>query len=880
MEKGEEHSSPLTPSNSNPPSTDIPKTTPNHSNYMHGWHGPGPTRSSTFMPHLDGNQYPSNIQNVGYQFQYGMGPPIPLITTSSTMSSRVHIEDTPDCRELEAPCISSRVDKESKEDGPDSREIEDGSAGTPKCVQMDGGDMIEEPKSGMEFNSFEELMTYYKQYAKKCGFGVMTKRSERGEDETIRYVTLACARGGKARNRTLNVVKPRPTGKTECKAKINALKVEGKMQLTTVYNIHNHGLNPQKSRFFRCNREVSETVKRVLDTNDLASIRMNKSFGSLVVGEGGFENISYLENNCNYIDKAIHLQLGKGGARALREYFVRMQYKNPGFFALMDLDDDGKLKNVFWADPRSRVAYQYFGDVVTFDTTYLTNRFVMPFVPFVGINHHGQSILLGAGLISSEDTETFVWLFQTWLHCMDGIAPKAIITNQNRAIKNAVAIVFPKSRHRFCLWHIMKKVPEKLGSHGSYKSGLKNELMKCVYDTQTIEEFEKCWDELITTYNLHENAWLQSLFAEREHWVPAFLKEFFWAGMNTTQRNESKNAFFDSYVHSKTNLKEFVDQFDEELKKKIENENSANFHSFNSTIPCISRSPIEKRFQDLYTNAKFREVQQQITGIIDMDPVLLKRDGGIKTYLVEDEICVEEFTKLVTHSVDFSEEDATTKCSCGLFQMRGILCRHILAVFKCNGIKSLPNKYILDRWRKDIKRRYMLIHSSYDAGDQRADANRYSSLLNICYQMITYAAGSKEHTEDAINKLYAMIELYRDNQEPPSMILTGSNVGCTTKDTTIVGSSKQVPSSQVVRGKDRLPSLRRASRIEKDMRKVKVKTKKMPVKGKRKERDGRDTPVMDTCRNLFGPLEIDMSNVGGVQRAQLLTLMEPSFEKQ
>ncbi|KAF5462636.1 hypothetical protein F2P56_018625 [Juglans regia] len=335
--------------------------------------------------------------NTSYKFQYGMGPPNPLITTSSATSSRVHTEDPPICKETEKPDTSSRLNEESKEDTSVSRDTEDGSAGTPECVQMDSGDTIEEPKSGMEFNSFEELLTYYKQYGKKHGFGVMTKRSEKAEDGTIRYVTLACARGGKARNRTLNVAKPRPTGKTECKAKINALKVEGKVRLTTCHNIHNHGLSPQKSRFFRCNREVSETVKRVLDTNDLAGIRMNKSFGSLVVGAGGFENLPFLEKDCrNYMDKARHLRLGKGGAGALQDYFLRMQYKNPGFFALMDLDDEGRLKNVFWADPRSRAAYKYFGDVVTFDTTYLTNRYGMPFAPFVGVNHHGQSILLGA----------------------------------------------------------------------------------------------------------------------------------------------------------------------------------------------------------------------------------------------------------------------------------------------------------------------------------------------------------------------------------------------------------------------------------------------------------------------------------------------------
>ncbi|XP_042983153.1 protein FAR-RED IMPAIRED RESPONSE 1-like [Carya illinoinensis] len=533
---------------------------------------------------------------------------------------------------------------------------------------MDGDDV---PKSKMEFNSLEDLMSYYKEYGKKCGFGVMTKRSERGEDGTVRYVTLACARGGKAQNRILNVANPRPTGKIE------------------FHNIHNHNLSPKKSRFFRCNREVSETVKRVLDTNDMVGIRMNKSFGSLVVGAGGFENFLFLKKDCrNYIDKARHLRLGAGGAGVLQDYFLRMQYKNPGFFALMDLDDDGRLKNIFWAYPQSRAAYQYFGDVVTFDTTYLTNRYGMPFAPFVGVNYHGQSILLGAGLISSEDTETFMWLFRTWLQCMDGIAPKAIITNQDRAMKNVISIVFPESRHRFCLWHILKKVPKKLGSYGSYKTGMKITLMKM------------CW-------------------------------------------SNSMNAFFNGYVHAKTNLKEFVDQYDNALKKKIENENVADFHSFNVTISCISRTPIEKRYQDLYTNGKFREVQQQLARVIDLDPVLLKVDGRVKTYVVEDEVCLEEFTKLVTHSVQFSQEDTgAAKCSCGLFEMRGIVCRHIFVVFKCNGIKSLPDRYILDRWRKDIKRRYILIHSSYDTVHQREDSIAYSSLLNICYKMITHAANS------------------------------------------------------------------------------------------------------------------------------------------
>ncbi|KAF5459620.1 hypothetical protein F2P56_019556 [Juglans regia] len=174
----------------------------------------------------------------------------------------------------------------------------------------------------MKFNSFEEVMSYYKQYAKKCWFGVMTRRTEKREDGNVRYATLGCARGGKACNKTLNVARPLPTVKAECKAKINALKVDGKFSLTTVHNIHNHGLSPTKSRFFQCNREVSDSVKRIIDTKNLAGIRMNKSFGSLVVGVGGFENLPFLEKDYrNYIDKARHLRLGQGGLEGFKNIF-------------------------------------------------------------------------------------------------------------------------------------------------------------------------------------------------------------------------------------------------------------------------------------------------------------------------------------------------------------------------------------------------------------------------------------------------------------------------------------------------------------------------------------------------------------------------------
>jgi hypothetical protein len=84
---------------------------------------------------------------------------------------------------------------------------------------------------------------------------------------------------------------------------------------------------------------------------------------------------------------------------------------NDDFYCNMDVDDECRLKIVFWVDARCRVSYEDFGNMVIFNTTYLTNKYEMSFALFVRVNHHGQSILFGVALISSEDT-TFIWLFK------------------------------------------------------------------------------------------------------------------------------------------------------------------------------------------------------------------------------------------------------------------------------------------------------------------------------------------------------------------------------------------------------------------------------------------------------------------------------------
>ena len=128
-----------------------------------------------------------------------------------------------------------------------------------------------------------------------------------------------------------------------------------------------------------------------------------------------------------------------------------MYQKYRNFFYLVEVSDEGRLLNVMWIHPRSRAAYEEFHDVVCFDTTYLVNRYKMPFATVVGVNHHGQSILLGCALVTHEDVRSFKWLFSNWLEAMGNIYPSAILTDQCESIKAVIREVMPNTIHRFCI---------------------------------------------------------------------------------------------------------------------------------------------------------------------------------------------------------------------------------------------------------------------------------------------------------------------------------------------------------------------------------------------------------------------------------------------
>ncbi|XP_010239197.1 protein FAR1-RELATED SEQUENCE 5-like [Brachypodium distachyon] len=156
------------------------------------------------------------------------------------------------------------------------------------------------------------------------------------------------------------------------------------------------------------------------------------------------------------------------------------------------MDEEDRMELLFWVDGVARKAYtESYHDCISFDTTYLTNQYNMPFAPFIGINRHGQSFMLGCGFMRDETPSSFDWLFEQYLDAMGGQAPLNIIIDPDYAMRASIAKVFPDTVHRNCRWHIMKKAQEKIGSFLGRRPGLSEDYNECVDMSRTPHEFEQ-----------------------------------------------------------------------------------------------------------------------------------------------------------------------------------------------------------------------------------------------------------------------------------------------------------------------------------------------------------------------------------------------------
>nr|GFB05593.1 protein FAR1-related sequence 5-like [Tanacetum cinerariifolium] len=157
-----------------------------------------------------------------------------------------------------------------------------------------------------------------------------------------------------------------------------------------------------------------------------------------------------------------------------------------------------ELVSMFWADDTMKCNYAVFGDVVSFDATFRTNKYDFVFVSFTGIDHNQKCVTFGATLLSDETEDSYCWMLKAFLKVHQK-QPTLALTDQDGALRNVVVIMFPDSKHRLCVWHITQKLPGKVLGDLDTNSEFRKEFHKLIWNVHIGPEvFEKHWNSLIT----------------------------------------------------------------------------------------------------------------------------------------------------------------------------------------------------------------------------------------------------------------------------------------------------------------------------------------------------------------------------------------------
>ncbi|XP_056697741.1 protein FAR1-RELATED SEQUENCE 5-like [Spinacia oleracea] len=445
---------------------------------------------------------------------------------------------------------------------------------------------------------------------------------------------------------------------------------------------------------------MTEPKKEAIEAMSECGLRPMESNRYMSTETDGDDCVGHtMIDHLNYCYKLKMKQIDGKDSQTLVNKLYDIQSIDPEFFFRVRLNAEGKVECLFWRDSMMREDYKIYGDVLVFDTTFRTNKYNLICAPFVGINNHWKNTMFACAFIGDETTESFVWVFETFLKAMAGKHPISIFTDQDAAIAAGIEQVFPSSRHRLCLWHLSKNANSRFGLLKSDKN-FKNAFYKCLSGCITPNDFEETWKSMINTFKLEKDDWFNRLYGLKEKWCTALSKDFFSAGILSSQRSESTNHAVGFKANKSTTLTEFYSIFQATINRWRKTEEKDDFDCTRG-IPTseLSMSAILKQAANVDTITLFRDFEEEFKLSV-ASSTMFKGSVGRTVFF---EVWIEGITGS-RQEVQYKMEDSTVTCTCKNFEESGWLCFHCLRILHLHSINTIPDRYITTRWTRYAKK--------------------------------------------------------------------------------------------------------------------------------------------------------------------------------
>ncbi|KAL6646596.1 hypothetical protein ACP70R_015673 [Stipagrostis hirtigluma subsp. patula] len=564
------------------------------------------------------------------------------------------------------------------------------------------------PQVGMEFSNSDDAWMFWVTYGGNTGFEVRkrytNKRKHDGKVTSCRYV---CSNEGhRLEDPRDHLTKcPRAETRTDCQVRMGLVldRKKGIYKVSELVLEHNHILHSRETlHLMATQRKISELQAFEIEAADDSGIGPKAAHELANRQVGGQLNLSYtLRDHKNYLRSKRQREMAYGQAGSMLKYFQDKIAENPSFQYALQMDCEEQIANIFWVDAKMVTDYAHFGDVVTFDTTFGTNKESRPFGVFVGFNHFRETVVFGAALMYDETFKSFKWLFETFLKAHNGKQPKTFYTDQDSAMGKAVEEVFLEAWHGLCTFHIMqnaiKHLPQPRNEENE-DSNILSDFSACMYEYEDKNKFEEEFKIMRT--KAHKQTWLDSIYKLKEKWAECYMKDIFTLRMRSTQLSESLNNDLKIHFKSDFDILRFFKHFERVVQGKRNNELNSEFDS-RTKLPRVKiRTPMLLQASKLYTPIIFEAFQGEYersmtacTKVVDGNNQYLVAIGSL-----DENLTLEDEYKVIGNPLE-----QTAMCSCGQFNRIGILCGHALKVLDLMNIKSLPPQYVLKRWTRKAR---------------------------------------------------------------------------------------------------------------------------------------------------------------------------------
>ncbi|KAI4298806.1 hypothetical protein L6164_032324 [Bauhinia variegata] len=646
------------------------------------------------------------------------------------------------------------------------------------------------PYVGMLFKSDDDAFEYYGKFARKNGFSVRKERSRLSPQLGVYKRDFVCHRSGFAPAKKSNGghQRDRKSVRCGCDAKMHLSKeiVEGVSQwfVAQFSNVHNHELlEDDQVRLLPAYRKINEAAQERILLLSKAGFPVNRIVKMLEL-EKGIQGgqMPYMERdvrnfvqNCKKVVQENEAMLSEKRENDILE-LVRackaMKEADDGFVYDFTMDEHNNVANIAWSYGVSVNAYSMFNDVVYFDTPYRSIMYGLLIGAWFGIDNYGRTIFFGCVLLQDETRRSFSWALQTFVRFMGGRYPQTIVTDLDPELRDAVRRELPGTKHVISICNIMSKVPSWFSLPlGSRYEEFKSEF-DALYHMDNAEEFELRWNQMISAFGLGADKHIDLLYYVHASWALSYIKVFFLARIEKTAYSKSTDAFLKGIFNVQTCLPRFFEQVGVAVNIQHQARQETQ-HVYLKT--CI---PIEEQARSILTPFAFSALQREL--LQAMEYATSEMPNG--SYIVR------HFKRMDGERlVIWLPEEEQIHCSCKEFEFSGILCRHALRVFIAKNYFELPERYYLNRWRRECS---LLLDA--DHNNQSVDDEWFQEYQSLAETLFAKSSRTKERSD------YVRGELTKELTRILSEVRNLPETDGVTMDSTVSPTSRNLPGTNGV----------------------------------------------------------------------------------